>query len=237
VPRFAYTARDRGGKAVAADLEAPSRKDALRVLSARGLQVATVTETGKGAAKKAAAGKPAGIDLSFLHHRSNKPTRNERLSFLEALHDLTTSGLSAGEAVRLLSIRIKEPKLRALCEGLWERISEGATLSRAMADYPEVFDNSTLNLIHAGEATGSVNDTLQRQIANLTEQRELRKQLLSALAYPVFMLFVASGLVLFFLFFLLPRLQGLLDEMHGKMPGATLLLIDLSTSRCTTEYS
>jgi len=44
MPRFAYTARDRAGKSVAADLEAPSRKDALRLLSARGLQVASVNE-------------------------------------------------------------------------------------------------------------------------------------------------------------------------------------------------
>ena len=44
MPRFAYTARDRAGKSVAADLEAPSRKDALRVLAARGLQVSSVTE-------------------------------------------------------------------------------------------------------------------------------------------------------------------------------------------------
>lgn len=228
MPRFAYTARDSSGNPVAADLEAPSRKDALRLLAARGLRVASVAEAGRPGGGPSAARRP-GLDLAFLHPKAAAPGRGERLHFLEALHDLTTSGLSAGEAVRLLSIRIKEPRLRALCAGLWERIGEGAPLSRAMAAFPEVFDASTLNLIHAGEATGSINDTLARQIDNLTEQRELRRQLLAALAYPVFMLFVASGLVLFFLFFLLPRLQGLLDEMHGTMPGATRLLIALST--------
>lgn len=112
-----------------------------------------------------------------------------------------TSGLSAGEAVRLLSVRIKEPRLRSLCAGLWERISEGAPLSRAMAEFPQVFDLSITNLIQAGEATGSLNETVQRLITHLTEQRELRRQLLTALAYPAFMVVVAGGVILFFLFF------------------------------------
>jgi type II secretory pathway component PulF len=98
-----------------------------------------------------------------------------------------------------------------------------------MSDFPEVFDEATLNLIQAGEATGSLNDTISRIIAHLTEQKELRRQLLTALAYPVFMVFVAFGVILFFLFFLLPRLQSLLNSLGGSMPVSTKILIGLST--------
>jgi general secretion pathway protein F len=118
--------------------------------------------------------------------------------------------------------------LRALCAGLWEKLSEGAPLSRAMADYPAVFDSSTVNLIQAGEATGSLNDTVARLIAHLTEQRELRRQLLTALAYPAFMITVAGGVILFFLTFLLPRLQTLLQSLGGKLPTSTQILIGFS---------
>lgn len=231
MPRFAYTARDRAGKSVAAELEAPSRRDALRVIAARGLQVSSVAEVGGAAVKAAAKEKPEqSSTLSALTRSrgSKTPRRAECLPFLEALHDLLASGLSAGEAVRLLSMRVKEPRLRALCAGLWEQISEGAALWRAMANYPDVFDPSITNLIQAGEATGSINDTVQRLIAHLTEQRELRRQLLTALAYPVFMVVVACGVILFFLFFLLPRLQTLLSSLGGKMPTSTALLIGLA---------
>ncbi len=156
------------------------------------------------------------------------PRRRDRLPFLEALHDLTASGLSAGEAVRLLSVRLKEPAMKSLCQGLWEHISEGAPLSRAMAAYPAVFDTSTVNLIAAGEATGSLSETLSRLITHLTEQKELRRELLSALAYPVFMLFVASGVILFFLFYLLPRMQTLLTSLGGKLPISTQILVRAS---------
>ena len=112
--RFAYTARDRSGKSVSSELEAPARKDALRLLATRGLQVASVTEiAGARAAKKSApTAKPAAPDPAAAPARatfssgSKVPTRKECLPFLESLYDLATSGLSAGEAVRLLSVRI-----------------------------------------------------------------------------------------------------------------------------------
>jgi type II secretory pathway component PulF len=231
MPRFIYTARDNGGQIVTAEMEAPSRKDALRMLSARGLQASSVAEQGGGAGRRPGASKAGrpGFAFHLPASRGGVPGRNERLSFLEALHDLTTSGLSAGEAVRLLSIRLKEPRLRALSAGLWELISEGAPLSRAMSNFGGVFDSATVNLIQAGEATGSVNDTLARIIAHLTEQKELRRKVLAAMAYPILIMVIAGCVILFFLFFLLPRLQSLFTSLHGKMPASTQLLINVST--------
>ncbi len=233
MPRFTYTAHDRSGKTVSDTLEAPSRRDALRLLAARGLQVVSASEAAAVAPKKngRAATKTAATaptSPSAVAARRGGPTRAQRLPFLEALHDLITSGMSAGEGIRLLSLRIKEPALRALCIALWERLSEGAPLSRAMADFPAVFDPATINLIQAGEATGSLNDTLERLIAHLNEQRELRRQLLAALAYPVLMMFVAGCVILFFLFFLLPRLQTLLTSLGGELPVSTKLLIGVA---------
>jgi type II secretory pathway component PulF len=237
MPRFAYKARDRAGNAVESSVDAPSRKDALRLLAARGLSVAAVSEPASEAPaavrrKPRAEEKPrefaSELTRSLASGTDNTPRRAERLPFLEALHDLTSSGMSGGEAVRLLSMRIKEPRLRVLCEGLWGRLSEGAPLSRAMEAYPGVFDVSTTNLIRAGEATGSLNDTLARLIQMLTEQREMRIALLTALAYPLLIVVASFAVVLFFLFFLLPRLQTLLNSLGGKMPLSTRILITLA---------
>jgi type II secretory pathway component PulF len=228
MPRFTYTARDRSGKNVSDTLEAPSRREALRLLAARGLNVITANEETAAAARPSGKGKAAVDVQSRRVTKKEALTRAQRLPFLEALHDLVTSGMSAGEAVRLLSVRIKEPALRTLSVSLWERLSEGSPLSRAMADFPAVFDSSTVNLIQAGEATGSLNDTLARLIAHLHEQRELRRQLLAALAYPVFMVFVATLVILFFLFFLLPRLQTLLTSLGGELPLSTKLLVGMA---------
>jgi type II secretory pathway component PulF len=238
MPSFAYKARDAAGKSVDSAIEAPSRKDALRLLSARGLTVSAVAEpvasvarstSGSHKRRAKAATPDFGTAAAKAQRRSDTdPRRAERLPFLEALHDLTSSGMSGGEAVRLLSVRVKEPRLRTLCEGLWARLSEGAPLSRAMDSYPLVFDPSTTNLIRAGESTGSLNETLERLITVLIEQREMRSALLTALTYPAVIIFVAVGVVLFFLFFLLPRLQALLVSLGGKMPLSTRILIGLA---------
>lgn len=229
MPRFSYKARDKAGQTVESAVDAPSRKDALRLLAARGLSVASVSEQASGGpparAKAGAAPSASEAARRAILRPEVAPRQADRLPFLESLHDLVTSGLSAGEAVRLLSVRIKEPRQRALSEGLWARISEGAPLSRALEAYPQVFDASTVNLVRAGEATGSLNDTLARLIEHLTEQRDMRQALLAALAYPVFMVVMSCGVILFFLFFLLPRLQTLLTSLGGKMPLSTQILI------------
>jgi type II secretory pathway component PulF len=234
MPRFSYRARDQAGNAVDSAIDAPTRKDALRLLSARGLNVGAVAEMSGGVTAaasfprsraKAPPAESVASPSAFRSSGDNTPGRAERLPFLESLYDLTSSGLSGGEAVRLLSMRIKEPRQRALCEGLWARLSEGAPLSRAMEAYPQVFDSSTTNLIRAGEATGALSDTLARLIQMLVEQRELKIAVLTAMAYPLVIVVASFGVVLFFLFFLLPRLQSLLNSLGGKMPMSTRILI------------
>jgi general secretion pathway protein F len=166
MPRFAYTARDQAGQTQRASLEAPARRDAMRILAARGLQVVDLREA-------TAAGGRA-VETAAAPERIVAATRfstRERLPFLQALVDLIASGMPAGEAVRLLGVRIKEPGLRGVCGKLWERLGEGLPLSRALATLPEVFDTQTVNLIAAGEATGNLKEVLLRLIQHFTEQK------------------------------------------------------------------
>jgi type II secretory pathway component PulF len=206
----------------------------LRRLQTRGLQPTSLEESSgakparaKSSAPAQAAAKPAPSQPA-ASKAASEPTRKERLPFLEALADLVRGGLSAGEAIRLLSIRVQQPRLRSLCTTLWGALSEGQTLSVALAAHPQVFDGQTINLVAAGEATGNLRDVLDRLIAHFTEQAELRSKLFAALAYPVFVCFLAGGVILFFLFFLLPRLKGLLTSLGGDLPFATKILVNLS---------
>lgn len=240
MPNFAYSARSADGQTVQAELNAATRRDALRILKSRGLTPLNLTESA-GAAKAKAAAKAAPTARAAKANAAAAPegaqsvlsfsrglNRSHRLNFLTALHDLTSGGMSAGEAVHLLAVRVKDPNMRMLCAGLWERISEGATVSRALSAYPQVFDENTINLIEVGEATGNLNEVLVRVIAYLTEQKEMQRQLAAALAYPAFLSVVAGGVVLFFLFFLLPRLKTLFASLRGQLPLVTRVLIGVS---------
>lgn len=220
MPRYTYIARDHAGRDIKAELTAASRKEAVRQLSARGLQPLHVTEAGAAAAPaRTSAGLPALFATTSAHGR------REFLPFLQALAELTGSGLSAGEAIRMLATRLKDPALRALCTAIWERLSEGQTLSGALEALPAVFDRQTVSLVRAAEATGSLNEVLSRLIAHHAERQELRQKLVTALLYPVFVCLVAFGVILFFVLFLMPRLQSLLDSLGGDLPWSTHVLV------------
>jgi general secretion pathway protein F len=97
-----------------------------------------------------------------------------------------------------------------------------------MKAFPEVFDDASVNLIQAGEATGGLGEVLQRLIDHLTERQDLQRRVVAALAYPAALMFVAGGVVLFFLFFLLPRLKTLFDALRGELPLPTRILVAIS---------
>jgi len=215
---FAYTARDAQGKTMRDVISAASRKEALRVLMARGLQPLELKESTN-------AGVPIPLHQPAARIVERQPVARDLLPFLKALTELTSSGLSPGEAVRLLANRMKEPRLRTLCGRLWDRLKEGQTLSLAMESIPLVFDIQAVSLVRAAEATGSLNEVMLRLIQHHSEQRELKQKLTTALTYPLFVCLVAFGVILFFVFFLMPRLQGLLTSLGGKLPLSTQLLV------------
>jgi len=219
MPAFQYSARDAQGAAADGVIQAPNRREALRRLQARGLRPTSVLESGAaGRAKEDARTRGAAGD-------DPAPTGEQLLPFLESIADLVRSGMSAGEALRMLANRTQKGPLRTLCAGLWSRLGEGQNLSAAMAAYPQVFDGQTINLIAAGEATGNILDVIERLITHATEQKEFRRKIVNALAYPSFICVVALFVVTFFVLFLLPRIKTLLDSLGGQLPLATKLLI------------
>lgn len=229
MPRFAYSARDSAGRTATDELTAPSRKDALRLLSARGLQPLQLDELGaSGKPAAPAAAKKAANPFSLAVGPGGEFSRSQFLPFLQALAELIASGLSAGEAVRLLALRLKDRSLRTLSAAVWERLSEGQPLSQAMEQMPRVFDRQTISLVRASEATGSLNEVLHRLITHHTEQRDLHRKLIAALVYPMVVCLGAIGVILFFIIFLIPRLQGLLTSLGNKLPFATQLLVSVS---------
>jgi general secretion pathway protein F len=220
MPRFTYTARAAGQTtATNGTLDALSRREALHMLQARKLQIVRLDEEGGPLRSPSSAGGG----------RTNQPlsfSRKQRLPFLEALVDLVGAGLSAGEAVRLLAVRMQEPRLKALCAALWARLGEGSTLSQALAENPAVFDRQTVNLVAAGEATGNLREVVERLIQHFTEQRELRQKFIATLAYPAFICCMSGGLALFLLFYLVPKLLSILTSQGRTLPFAASLLVN-----------
>jgi type II secretory pathway component PulF len=136
---------------------------------------------------------------------------------MKRLLELHGSGMPVADSVKLLHQRLSDPQQKEIAGTLWKELSEGRSLARAMRLMPDYFGESTSYVIEAGEATGNVAPILRRIIGYIEEKREIRSKVLGSMAYPSFIGFLAFAVVLFFLFYLLPQIQDMLDSLGGEL--------------------
>lgn len=227
MPIFKYSARDASGASTRGEIEAVSRKVAVRKLSAQQLRPISVTESGGKAGKSR---KGEGFSWASLTRSgaSGRLDNKVTLPFLSALKELLACGVQAGDALQLMSARLNDVSQKRLAMVLWDDVRQGRSLSEACRKQPEVFDDSMVSLIEAGEATGNLNNVLGRLVANLEETKAIKSKLSAAMAYPSLLMCVACGLVLLFLFVLLPQIEGLLASLGGDLPLSTKVLIGMA---------
>lgn len=226
MPNFKYSARDASGASARGEIEAVSRKLALRKLSARGLRPTSVSESAAAVGERTRDFPFAGL---FSKRKSvGRLDSRVTLPFLTAFKELLACGVQAGDALQLMSSRLNDASQKRLATELWDDVRQGRSLSEACRKQPTVFDDSMVSLIEAGEATGNLNNVLGRLVINLEETKAIKGKLTAAMAYPAFLMVVAGGLVLLFLFVLLPKIEGLLSSLGGDLPASTRLLIGMA---------
>ena len=227
---FSYQAIDSKGKTKNGTIAAENGKDARRKLSSLSLTVLKI-EGDRGKVKKSARAdsrKSVKTKAKNLLEGKDSGSKGEKigLSFLKRLLELHASGMPVADAVKLLNQRLSDPSQRYLAGSIWRELAEGRTLSRAMRLLPGYFSESSTYVIEAGEATGNLSPILEKIISHLEEKREIRSRVVSGMTYPIFVGMVALGVVLFFLFFLLPQIQEMLASLGGELNLMAKILIN-----------
>jgi len=227
---FSYQAIDSRGKTKIGTISAENVKDARRKLSSLSLTVLKI-EGDKGKVKKmvrADSSKSAKTNEKRIFEAKESGSKGEKngLSFLKRLLELHASGMPVADAVKLLNQRLSDPSQRYLAGSIWRELAEGRTLSRAMRLLPGNFSESSTYVIEAGEATGNLSPILEKIISHIEEKREIRSRVVSGMTYPIFVGMVALGVVLFFLFYLLPQIQEMLASLGGELNLMAKILIN-----------
>lgn len=230
--KFKYVAIDLKGKSLSGEIEAGDSKKAKQLIRANGVTPLKVTKIG-GSEKKS----KTVVSLSDAKKNGSSKRGSRKLGskgetigldFLKRLMELHGSGMPVADAVKLLNQRLSDPKLKEVARFLWKELAEGRTLSRAMRALPQYFSESSTFVIEAGEATGNVGPILKKIIVYLEEKRAIRSKVLTSMAYPCFVGFVAFAVVVFFIKVLLPQIKSMLDKMGGEMNFLAKLLIGSS---------
>ena len=204
-------------------------KEARLKIVKNGLTPVSVKSIGSTEKKSAKSKK----NLSLLKKASNEKKsglsgKGEKvgLEFLKRLLELHSSGMPVADAVKLLNQRLSDPGQKEIAGVLWKELAEVKTLSRSMRNLPQYFSESSSFVIEAGEATGNLSPILKKVISHLEEKREIRSKVLGSMAYPVFVGVIAFGVVLFFLFFLLPQIEEMLASLGGELNLMAKILIN-----------
>jgi len=229
--KFSYLAIDRKGKSLPGEIIASNAKEAKKKLRDEGLTPVKLKLLGGSTSEKVSRKSNrvfGGQKKSSSENRKSTKGKGEKvgLEFLKRLLELHSSGMPVADAVKLLNQRLSDPGQKEIAGVLWKELAEGRTLSRAMRNLPEYFSESSSFVIEAGEATGNVSPILKKIISHLEEKREIRSKVLGSMAYPVFVGIVAFGVVLFFLFFLLPQIEEMLASLGGELNLMAKILIN-----------
>jgi general secretion pathway protein F len=216
MPTFRYKAYNTTGGSVAGVVDADSERQALQQLKSRGLMPREVRE--EGGAEDASA--------SFSFQRGVSAA--ELSLFTRRLATLVASSVPLFEAMGSLYEQEESGRLKHILARIRDRIAEGASLSRAFAVEPRVFGESYVSMVAAGEASGALDVVLERLADFLEEQEQIRGRVTSALAYPILMILVGGGVMLFLLTAVIPKIVVIFEDSKAALPLITIALIKLS---------
>lgn len=217
MPIFRYKGYCSDGRETSGTIEADSLRSARDVLRQQQILPAELTNEETVA--------PQGLRQRF-HRRV--PVAVLAL-FTRRLATLVAASVPIHEALSALHSQEQHPELRALLGRVKGRVAEGAPLARALSEEAQVFSSTYVAMVAAGEASGALDNILQRLADFLERQEEMRRTVTGALAYPLLMTVVGSGVMIFLLAFVIPKITGVFADNRTALPLLTVALLTVSS--------
>jgi len=231
--QFSYKARRRSGEVVQGVLDVADRSAALAQIERLGLfPVAVDMPKGMASAKN---DKPKDGSASFAAllpptmreamTRKRKPKLQELATFTQQLANLLQAGMPLTVALNSMTHLESKGIPKEISSGLRQEVMEGRSLSDSMAKQPIVFSDLYVNMVRAGEQSGALVDVLRRMANHFERYAEVQSKVKSALIYPVMVCLVGVGLMLFFIYFMLPQFEKMFSGFNVELPLPTKFLI------------
>jgi general secretion pathway protein F len=221
VPVYEYTALDKGGKSLSGIIDADSAMAARHKLRGTGIYPVEVKETF--ARRKDQSSAPTSFSALFRGVKAAELSATTRQMAI-----LLAAGVPLVSALEGMIGQIENPTFKRILAQVKESVNEGNSLAFSLAQHPKVFSQIYVNMVRAGEASGSLDVVLDRLAEFSEHQQALRGRFRSALAYPIFMACVATLILFFLITFIMPNIMRIFSEMQQTLPTATVLLMGFS---------
>ncbi|MEM7432244.1 MAG: type II secretion system F family protein [Pseudomonadota bacterium] len=160
--------------------------------------------------------------------RGGKVERKDLIGFCFHMEQMTRAGLPILEALADLRDSVGHPLFKEVLSNLISSVEVGNTLSQAMAEFPEVFDDVFVNLVAVGEESGELPNVMLKLTESLKWQDELIAKAKTVVIYPAFVGVVVLGVMLFMMLYVVPQMVEFIKEMGQDLPIHTRALIAFS---------
>lgn len=221
MPVYEYTALDGAGKNVHGIIDADSAVAARKKLRGSGIFPVQVKMTSS---------RPKDVPSSSVTISSifQRVKAAELSATTRQLSILLGAGVTLVASLDAMIAQITNPLLKKIMAQVKESVNEGKSLAFSLSQHPKLFSQIYINMVRAGEASGSLDVVLDRLAEFSEHQDALRGRFKAALAYPVFMFFIGSIILFFLVTFIVPNITKIFSDMHQTLPLPSLVLIGVS---------
>jgi type IV pilus assembly protein PilC len=210
---FAYKALDPTGGTVQGEIEAEDKVAVASQLRSRGLIVVDIDEQ-------------AGSGDILERFQKVKPA--ELTVATRQFSTMVSSGMSMLRALYVLEEQQENKKLKDAFSQVRKDVEAGLALSDALARHPDIFNELYVAMVQAGETGGILEETLKRVADQLEKDASLRRQIKSAMVYPIVIFSFAGIVVIALVAFLVPVFEGVFKDFGGSLPAITQLTVSFS---------
>ena len=221
---FCYKAISAKGKTVRGLVEADTERQAIASVREKGLVPLSVESA---SASVANPGMPSSKSSFKKILESLHPVPKTAVAAMaRQLATLLHAGLPLDEALASICAHDDASRMQGIVSRLRDRIMAGGDLADGLAEFPNVFSSTFVTMVRAGEASGTLELVIERFAEHIEQQVALVRKVQATLAYPILMLFVGIGVVIFLLTFVIPKVTQIFSDMGRALrrscwPSAT----------------
>jgi general secretion pathway protein F len=210
------------GKAVKGFRDADNAKALRAILRREGILLTLATEESERRARS-----KREIDLFAIFRRISSA---DVAVLTRQLATLVRAGVPLLDSITALTEQVEKQQLVRVLSNVREALNEGTSFAKSLEAHPKVFPVLYTNMVAAGEASGTLESVLERLADFMEGQSRLKGKVVSALAYPVLMMFIGSLLVSFLMVAVVPKVTSIFENLGQALPWNTRLLIFFSNT-------
>ena len=219
---YEYKALNTRGKEISGIIDADSRISAGQILKRMDLYPVNINETTEKTIDK----KRYEFSFSDFFERI---TRGDISVFTTQLSALVDAGMPVVDAFDIVIQQTDKRSFKKTLSVIKDEVNKGVALADSFKLFPRHFSPLHINMVGAGEESGSLEIVLTRLSDFLEAQLEMRSKITAALAYPTLMLIVSIIVVFFLVSFVIPTVSGIFEEMNQVLPLPTMILLGISS--------